>query len=169
MDMEKKINEETAESVAAEESVKTPEERISELEAEIAARDDKYLRLAAEYENFRRRSTEERLAVYDNAVSDTLSELLMLFDNLERAEAYTDGAQVMEGLSMIAKSVSGVLQKLGVETYGAVGESFDPNLHNAVMHVEDDEHGEGEIVEVFQKGYKKGKKIIRFAMVKTAN
>ena len=167
--MEKKKNEKVEENKTEAAAEVTLEERVAQLESEIASRDEKYLRLAAEYDNFRRRSAEERLGVYDAAVSDTLGELLPLFDNLERAEAYTDGNQVMEGLSLIAKSVSGVLQKLGVETYGAAGEAFDPNVHNAIFHVDDEAYGEGEIVEVFQKGYKKGKKIIRFAMVKTAN
>ena len=161
---------ETAEEVKTETPVEqTAEEKIMKLEGELALYNDKYLRLAAEYDNFRRRSAEERLGVYDSAVTDTLTELLPLFDNLERAESFTDGNQVMEGLSMIAKSVSGVLQKLGVETYGETGETFDPNIHNAVLHIDDEAYGEGEIVEVFQKGYKKGKRIIRFAMVKTAN
>ena len=92
-----------------------------------------------------------------------------MIDNLERAAGFDDGEKVKEGLVMIAKSTSEVLEKLGVEEFGAVGESFDPNIHNAVLHVEDESLGEGTIVEVFQKGYRKGKHIIRFAMVKTAN
>ena len=144
-------------------------ERIAELEAEIKEKDDKYLRMAAEYDNFRRRSREEREATYTAAGADTVSELLPIIDNLERAALYDDGEKVKEGLMMTAKSVTSVLEKLGIETVGAPGEIFDPNLHNAVFHVEDENLKEGEIVEVFQKGYKKGNKIIRFAMVKTAN
>ena len=143
--------------------------RIAELEALLKEKEDQHLRMAAEYENFRRRSREEREATYTEAVADTVGELLPIIDNLERASLYDDDSKVKEGLVMIAGSVKSVFEKLKVEAVGAVGESFDPNLHNAVLHAEDDEHGEGEIVEVFQKGYKKGNKIIRFAMVKTAN
>ena len=125
--------------------------------------------MAAEYDNFRRRSREEKAATYADALADTVGELLPIIDNLERAAMYDDGEKVKEGLMMTAKSVSAVLEKLGIETVGAIGETFDPNLHNAVFHVEDESFSEGEIVEVFQKGYKKGNKIIRFAMVKTAN
>ena len=144
-------------------------ERIAELEAEIKEKDDKYLRMAAEYDNFRRRSREEREATYTAAGADTVSELLPIIDNLERAALYDDAAKVKEGLVMIAKATGEVFAKLGVEEFGKVGETFDPNIHNAVMHVEDDAFAEGEIVEVFQKGYRKGKHIIRFAMVKSAN
>jgi molecular chaperone GrpE len=143
-------------------------EKIAALEAEIKERDDKYMRLYAEYENFRRRSREEKDATYDIATSDTVSNLLPIIDNLERAMSF-DGEKVREGLVMIDKAVSEVLSKLGIEAFGKTGDTFDPNIHNAVMHIEDDSFGEGEIVEVFQKGYKKGSRIIRFAMVKTAN
>jgi molecular chaperone GrpE len=140
-----------------------------ELKTKLEEQADKYLRMAAEYDNFRRRSREERESVYESALSDTVGELLSIIDNLERAALYDDGEKVKEGLAMTAKSVESVLSKLGVEVFGKAGETFDPNLHNAVLHVEDDSFGEGEIVEVFQRGYKKGKHIIRFAMVKTAN
>ncbi len=144
-------------------------EEIASLKAELKEKDDKYLRMAAEYDNFRRRSREERDATYDLALADTVSEILMITDNLERAAMYDDASKVKDGLVMISKSVESVFAKLGVEEVGKVGEKFDPNLHNAVMHIDDDSYGEGEIVEVFQKGYKKGARIIRFAMVKTAN
>lgn len=147
-------------------------ELLAECEAlrkELDEQGDKYLRMAAEYDNFRRRSREEREAVYENALADTVNELLPIIDNLERASLYDDGEKVKEGLVMTAKSVEAVLSKLGVEVYGKCGETFDPSLHNAVLHIDDEAYGEGEIVEVFQKGYKKGKHIIRFAMVKTAN
>jgi len=143
--------------------------KIEELEKEIKEKDDKYLRLAAEYDNFRRRSREEKDATYENAMSDTIGELLPIIDNLERAAAYSSDSSVADGIVMIFKSVEAVFSKLGVEAFGAKGDKFDPNLHNAVMHEENAELGEGEISEVFQKGYKKGNKIIRFAMVKTAN
>jgi molecular chaperone GrpE len=142
---------------------------IEELKATIAVMEDKYLRMAAEYDNFRRRSREEKDALYEIATADTVKELLPIIDNLDRAAAYSEGDKVLDGLVITAKATAEVFKKLGVEEFGKPGETFDPNLHNAVLHVEDDAYGEGEIVEVFQKGYKKGKHIIRFAMVKTAN
>ena len=144
-------------------------EEISELKEAMAVMEDKYLRMAAEYDNFRRRSREEKDALYEIATADTVKELLPIIDNLDRAAGYTEGEKIIEGLILIAKTTSGALEKLGVEEFGKVGETFDPNIHNAVFHVEDENYGEGEIVEVFQKGYRKGKHIIRFAMVKTAN
>ncbi len=150
-------------------SVEELAKRIEDLEALLKEKEDQHLRMAAEYENFRRRSREERESTYTEAVADTVAEILPIIDNLERASLYDDDSKVKEGLIMIAKSVETVFEKLKVETVGAVGETFDPNLHNAVLHAEDEEHGEGEIVEVFQKGYRKGNKMIRFAMVKTVN
>ena len=143
--------------------------RIYDLEGELREKDDRYLRLAAEYDNFRRRSREEKEALFGSALADTVGAILPIIDNLERAAAYDDGEKVREGVRMITASCEQVLAGLGVEAFGAVGDIFDPNIHNAVMHEEDDTLGEGVITEVFQKGYKKGNRIIRFAMVKTAN
>ena len=162
VDAEKETNEATP-------SVEELSKKIAELEALLKEKDDQHLRMAAEYENFRRRSREEKDAVYTEAVADTVGEILPIIDNLERAALYDDDSKVKEGLVMIAKSVEAVFEKLKVEAVGKVGETFDPNLHNAVLHAEDESLGEGEIVDVFQKGYKKGNKIIRFAMVKTVN
>lgn len=142
---------------------------IDEMKAKLAEYEDKYLRMAAEYENFRRRSREEKDAIYEIAMADTVKELLPIIDNLDRAAGFTEGEKVLEGLVLTAKATASVFEKLGVEEYGKPGETFDPNIHNAVFHIDDESYGEGEIVEVFQKGYKKGKHIIRFAMVKTAN
>ena len=172
--MKKENNIPETEETVTENTAKTPsaEELAAEIEAlkaKIAEQDDKYLRMAAEYDNFRRRSREEKDAIYETALTDTVGELLPIIDNLERAAMYDDGEKVKEGLVMTAKSAIEVFKKLGVEDFGKVGETFDPNMHNAVMHVDDDSLGEGEIVEVFQKGYKRGKRIIRFAMVKSAN
>ena len=143
--------------------------RVYDLERELAEKDDKYLRLAAEYDNFRRRSREEKEALFGSALADTVGAILPIIDNLERAAAFDDGEKVREGVRMICASCERVLTGLGVEAFGAIGDSFDPNIHNAVMHEEDDSLGEGVITEVFQKGYRKGNRIIRFAMVKTAN
>lgn len=143
--------------------------RIAELEAQLKESEDKHLRMAAEYENFRRRSREEKEATYGAALSDTVAALLPIIDNLERAGSFDDADKVREGLKMIASTTEGALSKLGVESYGEVGEKFDPNLHNAIMHEEDDSGREGEIDMVLQKGYRRGNKIIRFAMVRTVN
>lgn len=178
MEEKNEINEVATEEVKATEKKKKSQKQseidalkaeIEALKAEAKEKDDKYLRLAAEYDNFRRRSREEKEATYGTAMADTVAELLPIIDNLERAVAFDDGEKVKEGLKMIASTVGSSLTKLGVEPFGEAGDKFDPNLHNAVMHDEDDTDRENEITDVFQKGYKKGNKIIRFAMVKTIN
>lgn len=177
MEETKDINEAAVEEKTAEKKKKCSKsaelealkEELEALKAEAKEKDDKYLRLAAEYDNFRRRSREEKDATYSSATADTVSELLPIIDNLERAAAFDDGEKVKEGLKMILSTVGASLSKLGVETFGEAGDKFDPNLHNAVMHDEDDSERENEITDVFQKGYKRGNKIIRFAMVKTVN
>ena len=143
----------------------------NEMKTAAGAAEDKYLRIVAEYDNFRRRSREEKDAVYSNAVSDTVSELLPLFDNLELASKYTgdNATEAARGVEMILSSVPGILEKIGVTAFGEAGEQFDPNIHNAVMHVDGENYGENEIVDVFQKGYKHGERVIRFAMVRVAN
>ncbi len=145
------------------------EARIAELETAAAEMNDKYLRLAAEYDNFRRRSREEREGVYNSALADVVTEILPIIDNLERASGFDDCDKVRDGLVMISSTTNAVLTKLGVEAFGAPGEQFDPNIHNAIMHDEDDSGRDNEITDVFQKGYRRGNKIIRFAMVKTVN
>lgn len=140
---------------------------LKKKEEEAAEQKEQYLRLAAEYDNFRRRSKAERESVYADACSDVVKEFLPVFDNIERASAFTEGEQVVEGVKLMAKAFGDTLQKLGVTEVEA--KTFDPNVHNAVMHIEDEQYGEGEIVEVFQKGFQKGDKVIRYAMVKTAN
>ena len=144
-------------------------EKVAELEKAISEEKEKYLRMFAEYDNFRRRSQKERDGIYTDAVSDVIGAILPIADNLERAGRYTEGEGVAEGLRLTMNALSECLSKLGVTVYGEVGETFDPNLHNAIMHEEIEGKGEGEIVEVFQPGYKRGDKIIRYAMVKVAN
>lgn len=150
--------------------------RVAELEKELeeeraksAEASDKYLRTLAEYDNFRRRSREERDAMYADAVGESVRELLPIIDNLKLAAQYEEGDKLAEGVKLILKTVPAALEKLGVEEFGAVGEQFDPNIHNAVMHEESEEHGENEIMDVLQCGYRRGDKILRFAMVKVAN
>ncbi len=140
---------------------------IEKKEAELAEQKETHLRLAAEYDNFRRRSKEEKASVYGDALSDAVNEFLPVLDNIERAAAYVTDENTAAGINMMAKAFSETLSKLGVEEIEC--KTFDPNVHNAVMHIDDEQYGEGEIVEVFQKGFKRGDKVIRYAMVKTAN
>ena len=144
-------------------------EKASELEKALSEEKEKYLRMFAEYDNFRRRSQKEREGIYTDAVSDVVGQILPIADNLERAGKYTEGEKVAEGLRLTMNALNECLNKLGVTAFGAPGDKFDPNLHNAIMHEEDESKGEGEIVEVFQPGYQRGDKIIRYAMVKVAN
>ena len=141
-----------------------------QLEAAEAARaecEDRYLRMMAEYDNFRKRSAKEREGVYADAYADCIASLLPILDNLERAGKTDNFEGVKKGLEMTAKAFEDALSKMGVTEIEC--KTFDPNLHNAVMHVEDESLGESEIVEVFQRGYAKGDKVIRYAMVKVAN
>ena len=175
------------EGVAADDAEETaerePKKKVRKLEAEIAdlkakleasavelaGKNDQYLRLAAEYDNFRRRSAKEREATYAEAYAEALASLFPVVDNLERAAMYADGENVAKGVELTLKSVTETLTRLGVEAIDPVGEVFDPNFHNAVMHVEDDTVGESTVVEVLQKGYRRGERVLRFAMVKVAN
>ncbi len=149
--------------------VRELEAKIEKLEAEGAEKDDKYLRLCAEYDNFRRRSQKEREGVYSDAYSDAINALLPVLDNLGRAVGCEDPKALADGLALILKSFDEGLAKLGVEEIKALGETFDPERHYAVLHVEDENYGENEVVEVLQKGYTRGDKVIRYAVVKVAN
>lgn len=153
-----------------EELAKTTE-KLAAAEAEAAETKDKYLRTLAEYDNYRKRTAKEREGIYGDAVTESVKQLLPLLDNLKQAQQYADGdpAKVAEGVRMILSSVPDILAKLDVTEFGAPGDTFDPNLHNAVLHVEEEGRGEGEILEVFQSGYRRGDKIIRYAMVRVAN
>lgn len=165
-DKKKKADDKQKKAKAETEKIK---KELEETAAKLAETEDKYLRTAAEYDNFRRRSKEEKIGIYADAKADAVKELLPLIDNLERAKGYTSAEKVAEGLEMILGTLPDILSKMGIEEFGEKGEAFDPNLHNAVMHVEDETLGEGVITDVFQKGYKIGDKIIRYAMVQVAN
>jgi len=144
-------------------------EKLAAAEADAAEQKDKYLRTLAEYDNYRKRTAKEREGIYSDAAADCIANLLPLFDNLERASHFTDGDTAAQGVRMILDSVPEILGKMGITAFGEPGETFDPNIHNAVMHVDDEQYGEGEILEVFQCGYRRGDKVLRYAMVKTAN
>lgn len=143
------------------------QKKLDAKEEERKACEEKYLRMMAEYDNFRKRSAKEKEGIYADAYSDCIANILPILDNLERASASDNLDGVKKGIDLTAKAFADALSKMGVTEVET--KTFDPNLHNAVMHVEDEKLGEGEIVEVFQKGYAKGDKIIRYAMVKVAN
>ena len=146
-------------------------EEIETLKSQLAGEKDKFLRLAAEYDNFRKRSAKEKSDIYSSSKADVINEILPILDNFERAamnsEADFDGYK--KGIELIFNQFIGVLKKFGVESFGEEGEEFDPALHSAVMVVEDPDLGSNVIAQVFSKGYKLGDKIIREAVVKVAN
>ena len=152
-----------------EENVKTEEK--DPVQQELDDTKDRLLRLTAEYSNYKRRSEKEKQDAYVYAKSDTIKALLPVIDNLERALANEtkDYNALKKGVEMTFDNLTAILETLGVEIFGEPGDIFDPNLHNAVMHIEDEAYKNGEIVDVFQKGYKIGDKIVRPAMVKSAN
>lgn len=146
---------------------------LAELEAlkdQAAQQEDKYLRLAAEYDNYRRRTTKEKESIWNDAKADAASAFLPVYDNLERAlKQETADEAYKKGVEMTMTQLRSVLEKLGITEIPALGQPFDPTLHNAVMHVEDESLGENTVAEVFQAGFKLGDKVIRFSMVKVAN
>ena len=165
------VTEETAapETTEAAEEAAAPSE-LETLQAELAAEHDSHLRLAAEYDNFRKRSQKEKEALYTDVKAETVGKFLPVFDNLLRAmQQETADEAYKKGVEMTMAGLREVMTKMGVEEYGDVGDMFDPALHNAVMHTDDEAFEDNTIAEVFQKGFKLGEKIIRFAMVKVAN
>ena len=163
---------ETEETVTAEEPVDEVTKLREELEAvraELAAANDKYLRMIAEYDNFRKRSAHDRVLACNEATEAALKNILPIGDNLARASQFTDPASVAKGIEMMQKGFAEALAKLGIEEIDAKGLPFDPELHNAVMHVEDETLGEGVVADVLQKGYKMGDRVLRYAMVTVAN
>ena len=157
--------EEAKQNAAAEEKPAAPS--ADEL---LAAEKDKYLRLMAEYDNFRKRSQKEREALYNDVLCTTVLKILPVYDNLSRAlkQETTDDA-FKKGVEMTMQQLEEIFKKLGVTEIPAVGEKFDPALHNAVMHIEDENYGDNEIVDEFEKGFRLGDKVIRFSMVRVAN
>ena len=159
-----------------EEAVETPVEETPEVpevnpwEEKYNAEHDSFLRLYAEYDNFRKRTIKEKEASYGNGKADTLAKLLPVYDNLERAlNQETSDAAYKKGVELTMTELVKIFTGLGVEIFGEKGDTFDPNLHNAVMHVDDESLAENSISMVFQKGFKIGDKVVRFAMVQVAN
>ena len=163
--------EEVAEEIAevtAEEAVE--EAPVNEWEEKYNAEHDLLLRLAADYDNFRKRTIKEKEQSYGNGKADAVEKLLPVYDNLERAlNQQTQDEAYKKGVEMTMTQLVSILNSLGVEIFGNIGDTFDPNIHNAVMHTEDENFGENTISQVFQKGFKMGEKIVRFAMVQVAN
>ena len=173
---DKKEKEQIAEEVieeTAEVQEETPVEEVPEVnpfEEKYNAEHDAHLRLAAEYDNFRKRTIKEKEASYGNGKADAVAKMLPVYDNLERAlNQETTDAAFKKGVEMTMAELVKIFTALGVEIFGNVGDQFDPNLHNAVMHIENEDLGENSISAVFQKGFKIGDKVVRFAMVQVAN
>ena len=161
---------ETAEAPEASEPQKAKKEPKKDQGQLLAEAADKYLRLAAEYDNYRKRTAKEKEGIWTEAKAQTVAAFLPVYDNLERAlKQNTADEAYKKGVELTMKGLQDALTGLGVEVIPALGETFDPNRHSAVMHVDDGEAGENTIVEVFQQGFLCGEKVIRFAMVKVAN
>lgn len=167
--------EQKAEASQPEEAEKkecAPEEtELQKLQKEFEEHKQQHLRVLAEYDNFRKRTANEKSAIYNNAVSDTVKELLPIADNIERAlgQENASAEDMKKGVEMIEHQIQACFEKLGLTEMGKVGEAFDPNLHNAVAHIEDESLGENVIAAVYQKGYKLGDRVVRHAMVQVAN
>lgn len=156
---------------AAQEPAPQPEpDPLAEAQAALEKEHDNYLRLAAEYDNYRKRSQKEKDNMFRDGKASAIEKFLPVYDNLSRAlEQETADAAYKKGVEMTMTGLVEILKKMEVTVYGEPGDIFDPNLHNAVMHIDDDNYKEGEIVQVFQKGFSLGDKVIRHAMVQTAN
>ena len=163
----------TEETAAAEEKdsrsdkkkSKKSEKLLEEKQAELDELNDKYLRMMAEYDNYRKRSIKEKESAYADAYCEAIAAILPVIDNLERALAYSEGETLTDGVKMTLKQFEDTMQRLGIHAYGERGEEFDPRIHNAIMQTDDPDLGENQIATVMQKGYCKGEKIIRHAMV----
>ena len=153
-----------------EETAQPEPDPVEVLKGQMNQQEDKYLRLAAEYDNCRKRTAKEKEALWADAKADTAAAFLPVYDNLERAiKQETADEAYKKGVEMTMNQLKEVFAKLGVTEIPALGQPFDPNLHNAVMHIDDESFGENEVAEVFQAGFQCGEKVIRFAMVKVAN
>ena len=162
--------EQTSEVIEEEVPETTEVPEVDPWEEKYNAERDVHLRVAAEFDNFRKRTIKETEASYGNGKADAVAKMLPVYDNLERAlNQPTEDAAYKKGVEMTMNELVKIFTSLGVEIFGNVGDSFDPNLHNAVMHTEDAELGENVISQVFQKGFRMGEKIVRFAMVQVAN
>ena len=167
-EIEKELNEETPVEETAEEVTESNE--ANPWEEKYNLERDAHLRVAAEFDNFRKRTIKEKEASYGLGRADAVAKILPIYDNLERAlNQPTEDAAYKKGVELTMNELLKIFTSLGVEVFGNPGDAFDPNLHNAVMHIDDENLGENTIAQVFQKGFKMGEKIVRFAMVQVAN
>ena len=167
-----KKKEEIKEETVVEESVaeETVEAEVNEFEQKYNDINEKYMRTLAEYDNYRKRTIKEKETIYPEAKAIVIEKILPIVDNFSRAlESAENKDAFYEGIVMLKKQLDDTLASLGVEEIKAVGEEFNPELHNAVMHIDDEQQGENTVVEEFQKGYKIGDRVIRHSMVKVAN
>ena len=167
-EIEKELTEEPPVEEVTEEVTETPE--VNPWEEKYNAERDAHLRVAAEFDNFRKRTIKEKEASYGNGKADAVAKMLPIYDNLERAlNQETTDAAYKKGVELTMNELLKIFGSLGVEVFGNAGEEFNPDLHNAVMHIDSEELGESVIAQVFQKGFKMGEKVVRFAMVQVAN
>ncbi len=175
---ETEVNIETTESAektekkekkSSKKEIDTLKKEVEELKKTVEEKNEMFLRIAAEYENYRKRTAKEKEGLYGDAYIDAITQLLPILDNLERAVGFAESGNLAEGVNITLNMFKDTFKKMGVEEIVTENTEFDPNLHNAVMHVDDDSVGENMIVETFSKGYKRGDKVIRYAMVKVAN
>lgn len=173
-DQPQEVTEEYRPEETAEETFTVTKEQMEKMEklaGQLAVLNDQHLRLAAEYDNYRKRTTREKETIYQDAKMDTIAKFLEVYDNLERAvtQAGDDDNVHKKGMEMIFHQLQGILEKLGVTVIDPAGQPFDPERHNAVMHVDDENLGENVVAQVFQKGFLLGDRVIRFATVQVAN
>ena len=171
LEAEETVEEVEAEAVDAEDIPDERDEKIKQLESEVAAQKDKYMRLAAEYDNYRKRTANEKLGIYDDATAKAVTELLPVADSVRMAleNLKNSDPEIIKGVELIKSQLDRSFEKLKIESYGETGDEFDPNLHNAVMHVEDESLGENVVAEELLKGYTYRDTVVRHAMVKVAN
>jgi molecular chaperone GrpE len=163
--------EDTTEQADSTEALDAKDLEIEKLKSEVNSKNEAYLRLAAEYDNFRKRTQSEKLGIYDDATAKTISEILPVADSLDMALQNMQDApeQFVKGLELVRSQLNASLAKLNIEVFGSVGDEFTPELHNAISQIESEDFGSNVISQVFQRGYKKGGKVIRHAMVQVAN
>lgn len=169
-DKQENAPEKSEKAEKAEKKKKAEPTELEKAKEAQAKEHEQYLRLAAEYDNFRKRTQREKDGIYQDAVADTAKKFLSVYDNLARAlNNETADEAYKKGVEMTMNELVKILNGIGINAFGEAGEAFDPQRHNAVMHIEDESLGENVIAEVFQTGFVMGEKVIRFAMVKVAN
>lgn len=168
-EMKEPVNETPAQEPTAEETAPTEKTEAEQLQEKLAEANDKYLRMLAEYDNYRRRSQKERESIYSDVRADTVKKFLPVYDNLLRAATFEQDEEAKQGAVAILTQFKTVLESLGITEIDALGKKFDPTLHEALLHIDDEKYGEGEIILELEKGFKMGDKVIRFSKVQVAN